>query len=225
MIGKFLIFSLLWSLLGNPFLAMLVLLIAIYILDRSFVGVLPSISKPWKRRRNAARLRQQIALNTNDVAAKFDLARIWIESKKYPQALDLLLEIQSRYEDSADYWNARGTAEVHTNHLEVGEQHLLKALDINPRVQYGEPYLHLAAAFKERDVNKSLHYLQQFQEIQSSSSEGYYLTGLMYRMLGRKDEAIVAFNQSIAVYRSLPKYRKRSERNWAVRSLFRKLIG
>ncbi|MGG1652916.1 hypothetical protein [Paenibacillus sp. NRS-1780] len=43
MIGKFLIFSLLWCLLGNPFLALLVLLILIYILDRSFVGVLPSL--------------------------------------------------------------------------------------------------------------------------------------------------------------------------------------
>jgi hypothetical protein len=47
----------------------------------------------------------------------------------------------------------------------------------------------------------------------------------MYRMLGRKDEATIAFNQSIAVYRSLPKYRKRSERKWAARSLFRKSIG
>ncbi|MCC3381406.1 tetratricopeptide repeat protein [Paenibacillus farraposensis] len=225
MIGKFLIFSLLWSLLGNPLLALIVLLIVIYILDHSFVGVLPSVSKPWKRRRSAARLRQQIALNTNDVTAKFDLARIWIEGKKYHQALEVLLEIQSRYEDSADYWNARGTAEVHTGHLEDGEQHLLKALDINPRVQYGEPYLHLAAAFKERDANKALHYLQQFQDIQSSSSEGYYLAGLMYRTLGRKDEAMAAFNQSIAVYRSLPKYRKRSERKWAVRSFFRKRIS
>ncbi|WCM63154.1 hypothetical protein OYT09_09550 [Paenibacillus polymyxa] len=85
--------------------------------------------------------------------------------------------------------------------------------------------MHLAAAFKEHDVNKFLHFLQQFQEIQSSSSEGYYLTGLMYRMLGHKDEATAAFNQSIAVYRSLPKYHKRSERKWAARSLFRKLIG
>lgn len=225
MFVKFIIFSLLWRLLGNPFLALLVLLVIIYVLDRRYVGVLPSISKPWKRSRNAARLRQQIAINTNDVAAKFDLARNLIERKKFAESLELLMDIQSRYEESADFWNALGTTEIHCGRILDGEVHLLKALDINPRIQYGEPYLRLTTAFKETDSTKALNYLRAFQDIQSSSSEGYYMLGLMYRSLGRKQEAVAAFNQSLDVYRSLPKYRKRGERKWAVRSYFRKITG
>jgi uncharacterized protein HemY len=50
--SKFILFSLLWWLVGNPFLALLILVVVIYALDRRFVGIFPSLTKPWKRRRN-----------------------------------------------------------------------------------------------------------------------------------------------------------------------------
>ncbi|MFB5673527.1 tetratricopeptide repeat protein [Paenibacillus terreus] len=223
--SKFILFSLLWWLVGNPFLALLILVVVIYALDRRFVGIFPSLTRPWKRRRNESKLRQQIALNANDVSARFDLARSLLERKKHGEALRLLHDIRSSYEQSADYWCAVGTAELMDGDKEQGEAHLLQALEINPRVQYGEPYLRLAAAFRGTDHNKALAYLGQFQDIQSSSSEGYYLSGMLYRSLGMKPEAAEAFAQSLAVYRSLPKYRRRSERKWALRSWYRKLTG
>ncbi|MFB5759783.1 tetratricopeptide repeat protein [Paenibacillus medicaginis] len=223
--SKLILFSLLWWLVGNPFLALLIIIVIIYALDRKFVGIFPSLTRPWKRRRNESKLRQQITLNASDVSARFDLARSLLERKKHAEAIGLLQDIRSSYEQSADYWCAVGTAELMEGDKEQGEAHLLQALDINPRVQYGEPYLRLAAAFKDTDHNKALAYLEQFQSIQSSSSEGYYLSGMLYRSLGMKSAAAEAFTQALAVYRSLPKYRRRSERKWALRSWYRKLTG
>ncbi|WP_336779589.1 tetratricopeptide repeat protein [Paenibacillus illinoisensis] len=222
MLIKFLIFGLLWRIVGNPFLAVLILLIILYFLDRRYVGVFPSFMKPIKRMRTISRLRQQIAMSPNEVSSKLDLARLLIERKRYNEAYELLLELERPYEQSAEYWEALGTTELHLGHMESGERHILQALDINPRVKYGQPYLTLANAFKESDRDKALTYVQQFQDIHSSSSEAYFLLGSVYRSLERTADAKQAYEQSLNVYRSLPKYKKRQERRWAVRSWFRK---
>jgi tetratricopeptide (TPR) repeat protein len=219
---KFLIFGLLWRIVGNPFLAVLIFLIILYFLDRRYVGVMPSFMKPLKRMRNISRLRQQLAMSPNEVSSKLDLARLLIERKRYSEAHSLLLELERPYEQSAEYWEALGTTELHLGQTEEGERHILQALDINPRVKYGRPYLTLAGAFKDSHRDKALAYVQQFQEIHSSSSEAYYLLGSVYRSLGRTADAKQAYEQSLNVYRSLPKYKKRQERRWAVRSWFRK---
>ncbi|MFX3647325.1 MAG: tetratricopeptide repeat protein [Paenibacillus sp.] len=222
MLIKFLIFGLLWRIVGNPFIAILILLVILYFLDRRYVGVFPSFTKPLKRIRNISRLRQQLAMSPNEVSSKLELARLLIERKRYSEAHALLLELEHPYEQSAEYWEALGTTELHLGNIEQGERHILKALEINPRVKYGRPYLTLAGVFKDTHEDKALDYVHQFQEIHSSSSEAYYLLGSVHRSLGRNADAKQAYEQSLNVYRSLPKYKKRQERRWAVRSWFRK---
>lgn len=220
---KFLGFFLLYRLVGNPFLALIILLVILYFLDRRYVGIFPSVTKPFKRIRQISKLRTTISLNPNDVTSKFDLARNLAERKKYNEAKDLLLQIEDRYEQSAEYWVELGQANLKLGSLEEGEAQVLKGLEINQRAQYGQPYLRLAEAFSHTDKDKALHYVTQFQEIQSSSSEAYYLAGSMYRALGRNEEAKRAFEESSAIYRSLPKYKKRQERRWALRSFLAKM--
>lgn len=45
---------------------------------------------------------------------------------------------------------------------------------------------------------------------------------MMYKSLDRKEEAKEAFQEAIDIYRSLPKYKKRQERKWAVLSMIKK---
>ncbi|BCG59028.1 tetratricopeptide repeat protein [Paenibacillus sp. URB8-2] len=220
---KFIVFMLLWRLVGNPFLAVIILLAVVYFLDRRYVGVFPSISRPFRRARQSSRLRTQISLNPNDVSSKFELARLLAERKKYREAQELLLQIEDRYEQSAEYWVDLGYANIKLGQLEEGESQMLRGLEINQRVQYGQPYLRLAEAFRHSNRDKALHYLHEFHEIQSSSSEAYYLLGSMYKALGQEAEAKRSFDESVAVYRSLPRYKKRQERGWALRSFFAKM--
>lgn len=219
--GKFFIFILLWNILGNPFIAIFVILLIVYLLDRRFIGLFPSITRPFKRLRHISKLRTQIANSPSDVSSRHELARLLIERRKYNEALNILESIQANSEDSAEYWDDLGTCLLNTGNITQGEQAILQALQINPRVKYGRPHLRLAAAFKTSDREKAIRYVEQFHSIHSSSSEAFYLLGSMYKDLGRTEEAKEAFKESIAVYKSLPKYKKRQERKWAVRSLIK----
>lgn len=220
--GKILGFVLLWRLLGNPFLAILVLLVIVYLLDRRFVGILPSVTKPFKRMGQISKLRPQIGMNPSDVSSKHELARLLIERKKDGEALKLLESIQSQSEDSAEFWDDLGTVYLRQGKIAEGEASILRALELNPRVKYGQPYLRLADVYKNSDRDKAMDYVRRFQEIHSSSCEGYYLLGMMYKSLDRKEEAKEAFQEAIDIYRSLPKYKKRQERKWAVLSMIKK---
>ncbi|EXX89171.1 hypothetical protein BG53_00450, partial [Paenibacillus darwinianus] len=141
--AKILLFSLLWYLFGNPFLAILVLLVVLYFLDRRYVGLTPSFVKPLRRRSRIGKLRQQLLLNRSDVSAKMALARLLLEKKDYAGARQVLESVGDTMEHSAEYWDDLGTAYLHTGKQGDGEQAIARALDINPRVKYGEPYLRL----------------------------------------------------------------------------------
>lgn len=221
--GKFIGFVLLWQLVGNPLAAIVILFVILYILDRRFVGLFPSVTQPFRRMRRISRLRTDLSLNPNDISAKFELARLLAERKRYAEAKELLTDIGSRYEQSAEYWVTLGECCLKLGQLQEGEGHMLTGLALNNRVLYGSPYLRLAEAYRKADSAKALDYIGKFQDIQSSSSESYYRLGSIYRLLDRREEAKRAFGESLAVYKSLPKYLKRKERKWAVRSFFARL--
>lgn len=218
---KVLLFGALWWLFGNPFVAVLVLLIVLYMLERRFVGLSPSIVRPFRRRSAIGKWRRQLQMSPHDVSSKSELARLLIESKKYRQAREILLGIQEQMDHSAEYWSDLGACDLALGHLEDGEREMLKAISISPRVKYGQPYLRLAESFAKRDPAKALSYLQLFKEVNSSSVEAYYRLGAVYSAMGNREEAADAYREARQLYRSLPRYMKRHERKWALRSFCR----
>ncbi|MBD2846463.1 tetratricopeptide repeat protein [Paenibacillus sp. IB182496] len=221
--GKFLLFPLLWWIFGNPFIAIIVLLVILYIIDRRYIGLSPSLLRPLRRRRQLARLKQQILLNASDVSARLDAARLLIERKRYREAQVYMDEIGEAMAHSAEYWDDLGTVQLHTGRPQEGEASIRRALALNPRVKYGRPYLRLAAHYAKQDPDRALAALDEFREIQSSSCEAYYRMGELYRQLGRREEAARAYDEAVELYRALPKYKRRQERRWALRSRLRKL--
>lgn len=219
--SKILLFIGLTWLFGSPFVAILVLLIIIYVLERRFIGLSPSLIRPIRRRNSIGKWKRQLHLSPHDVSAKSELARLLIESKKYGQARDVLISIQTQMEHSAEYWSDLGTCNLALGHLEDGEREMKLALSISPRVKYGQPYLRLAESFSKQDPAKAIAYLQEFKEVNSSSCEAYYRLGSVYASLGNPEEAAKAYRECRQLYRALPKYMKRHERKWALRSFFR----
>lgn len=217
----FFLFGLLWYLLGNPFLALIVLLVILYALERRFIGLTPNLLRPFRRRSAASRMRRQLQINPHDVSAKQELARLEIEGKNFKEARGILLGIERQMEHSAEYWSDLGLCELALGHSEEGERHMLRALEISPRVKYGLPYLRLGEAFAKSDPDRSLSYLKQFQEIQSSSCEAYFRLGGIYASMGRAEDARASYRECLTIYRSLPRYMRRRERKWALRSWLR----
>lgn len=222
---KFSLFLLLAWVFGNPFIAILVLLILLYALDRRYVGLTPSFYKPLKRRARIRKLKQHIVQSPNDVSAKHELARLLIEKKSYKEALKLLVPLQHTLEDSAEFWDDLGTAYLQTGDEENGETCITRALELNPKVKYGAPYLRLAALYSNSRTEQALACLEDFAGIQSSSCEAYFRLAAINKQLGRMEEAKGAIEEGLRVYRMLPRYKKRQERGWAVRLLSKKLTG
>lgn len=217
----FFLFGFLWWLLGNPILAILVLLVVLYVLERRFIGLSPSLVRPFRRRGEIAGWRRHLHLNPHDVSAKTELARLLMESGRHAEARDILLGIQEVSEHSAEFWSDLGTCELALGHLEEGEAHMLRALDISPRVKFGQPYLRLGEAWSRRDPAKALAYLETFKDMNASSCEAYYRLGQLYAELGQPAAAADAFRECRERYASLPRYLKRRERKWALKSLLR----
>lgn len=217
----FFLFSLLWWLLGNPFLALIVLIVILYALERRFIGLTPNLFRPFRRRSAISRMRRQLQLNPHDVSAKQELARLLIEGNKFGEARDILLGIEAQMEHSAEYWSDLGLCELALGRTEEGERAMRRALDISPRVKYGLPYLRLGEAYAKSDPDRALAFLKQFQEIQSSSCEAYYRLGGIYASMGRTAEARDSYRECLAIYRTLPRYMRRRERKWATLSRLR----
>jgi len=209
-------FGLLWWLTGNPFTALLILLIILYVLERRFVGLSPSLTRPIRIRRRLRKIRQELALNPHHNSLKTEAARLLIEMKRYGEAKRLLDDVLRQVDDSAELRVDAAISRLKQGELAEGEALMLEALKMNPRVRYGEPYLRLAEAFADHDREKALGYLQTFSSLQSSSCEGYYRLGVLLAKAGKPEQASQAFREALDAYRSLPRYKKRSERRWAL---------
>lgn len=222
---KISLFLILMWLFGNPFIAILVMLIVLYVLDRRFVGLTPSLFKPLKRISRIKKLRQQIDRSPNDVSSKHELARLLIERKKYSEAVRLLEPLQHTFEDSAEFWDDLGASCLYSGDEDRGVAFTLRGLDLNPRVKYGAPYLRLASHFSDGRTEQALTHIHAFQAINSSSCEAYEQLAAIYKKLGDGKEARRSIEEGLRIYRMLPRYKKRQERKWAVRLFWRKITG
>lgn len=223
--SKIIGFGMLYWLFGNPFLAIIVLLLIVYIIDRQFIGLSPSMVKPLQRMNRISKLRQQLNTNPHDVSAKQDMARLLMERKRYREARSMLEPLQESMDHSAEYWDDLGTSYIHTGDPARGEEAIRTALDINPRVKYGEPYLRLAAMHSQSDKNKAIEALQSFRHIQSSSCEAYYRLGMLYEQIGKKEEAKRAWEEAVQIYQALPRYKKRHERRWMMKCRLKRAMA
>jgi tetratricopeptide (TPR) repeat protein len=219
---KAILFGFLWWLTGSPLLAFLVIIVLIYMLDRRFGGFLPNAFRPYQLNSRLRRAKQELSLSPHHTSLKVEAARILIEKRRFQEALSLLDQAILIIKDSADVWFEIGLCQLKLGDVVEGEKSMLRALDINPRVKYGEPYLRIGEAFAATDEAKSLAYLHRFQDIHSSSCESYYKLGNILERLGRRDGARSAYKEAVAIYRSLPKYKRKSERRWALLSAMKR---
>ncbi|MEF3306174.1 tetratricopeptide repeat protein [Paenibacillus sp. GYB003] len=221
--SKFFLFALIWWLVGNPFLAIVIVLVLLYVLDRRFIGLSPSLLKPLRRNRRLSRLKRELALAPHNAGNKLEAARLYIEKEKYADALELLEQVSGVY-DSADVLYEIGLCKLKLGELDEGKRIILESLELNPRVKYGEPYLRLGEAFAGSNPGEAIRYLEQFRSINSSSCEGGYRLGRLYERLGDRAEAKRAYADALHIYRGLPRYKRKAERRWAILSKWRQLF-
>ncbi|MBI4572314.1 MAG: tetratricopeptide repeat protein [candidate division NC10 bacterium] len=213
--GRFFLFALLTWITGNPLLAILV------IIALSLPGWWAGSRYAWRLSRRmrawgeAGRLRRALAVNPHDVKARTDLGAILVRQGRFREARAELEQAMPRADDLPEANYALGLCLLHDGEIERGRELVERALVLNPKFGYGEPYLRLGDFRTARDEwEQAAERYRQATGIHSSSVEGWFKLGQALNHLGRRDEARSALQEAIASYRTAPWYQRAEARPW-----------
>jgi tetratricopeptide (TPR) repeat protein len=211
--------SFLMILTGNPILALILILVFYGVLDRQYFGFFPQISQWVKRRQEISRLLTTLSINPNDLSARLALGRAYVINREPEKAVPHLEPAFERMKEMPDVHYYLGRAYLKTGQAEKGKALILKTIEMDPRFQYGEPYLRLGEyCLSVGDFEKARELLETFCSIHTSSSEGFYHLGQAHLGLGNKTKAAESFKKSIEVCKISPRYKRQIDRKWAWKS-------
>lgn len=204
-------------------MALLILLLIYLIVDRQFIGLLPDVLRPIRRGAKIRSLQRTLAVNPADADSHFELGTLLVEQRKWHQALPHLETAVARLKNSQAHFQY-GVALFRSGQEDEGKQHLEKALELNPKVGYGEPYLYLAeyALKRQQDVDAIPGFAEAL-ELYSSTDVSYRL-GRLFEQAGDVERARKMYHEASASYRESPKFLRRRQRRVALNAWMRRLL-
>ena len=217
--GRFFLFAILTWITGSPLLAV-VILIALAV-PSWFAGSRYAFRFSRKVRTwgEAGRLRRALAINPHDAKARVDLGAILTRQGRFREARAELEQVLPRVDDLPDANYYLGLCLMNDGAAERGRGLVERALAINPKFGYGEPYLRLGDFHAERsEWAPAAERYRQAVDIYGSSVEGWSKLGRALIELARKEEAREALREALASYRTAPWYRRQEDRPWKRRA-------
>lgn len=200
--------------LGNPLLALLIITFIYLMVDRQFIGLLPDIFKPFKRKSRIKALKETVKLNPADVNAYKEIGQLYLEEKNYQEAINNFLKTLGKMGEYADIHFYLGKAFYLQGQHEKGKEELLQALSINSKVGYGEPYIYLLeteiAGEKDRvEIKDLVEKIQRFGNPEILYKAGNIL--LKYDVQLGKD----LLKEAVETYKGIPRNFRKLHRRWA----------
>jgi tetratricopeptide (TPR) repeat protein len=169
-------------------------------------------------------LRRQIAANPSNVTARRDLAAVLLERRRPAAARDLLREAIQRDPQSAELSYLLGCALLESGDAEGSLAPLVRAVEIDPKLRMGEPYLVAADALYKLDrLEEAEDALERYVSANSSSIEGWVR---LARVRGRRkdpDGARKALAEALHTFQALPGYHRRRQFGWWLRAQLARL--
>jgi len=189
----------------------LMLGVVVFLVLRPFLPDPVVLLRTWRR---IGVLNRQIAANPANVTARRDLAMLWLERLRPGRALDLLVEADRRDPNNAEILYLMGVAKLRSGDAEGALDPLVRAVGIDARVRFGEPYLVAGQALiKVGRFEEAEDALERYVRANSSSVQGYYLLGKA-RLQRDRDDAKKAFGEARTTFWQLPGFQKRGQVGW-----------
>lgn len=216
--NTFLIYLIL-RLLGTPYFAVIIILVIIYLFDRFFIGVLPNIFAPIKRRSTSKRLESELKINPANASNAMELGILYFDRKRYSKALEYLNRAYERIKDSDRLFLYRGMALIENECKKEGVDNLRKAVEINEGTGYGLPYVYLLSnAMENPGISQDERKALQDKFWRYANTENLYRMGMMYKRHGEREKAREMFDNAIKEYSYCPRNLKKLHRRWALLS-------
>jgi tetratricopeptide (TPR) repeat protein len=203
----FFLFYLLNALLGNPFVALLVLGLGFWMVEAQWSGRYFNPTSWLQRRTEMQGLADRVKNNPHDVSAHNDLGRLLFLRGKTRAALEHLRKAVVRMDDSAEtqFWLGRALLAEGSN--TDAQTHLRQALELEPRHNYGQPWVVLARALFEAGAHEeAAKAAASAVAINTSSVEGWLLQGLARKQAGEHEEAKRCLEAARTSFDGLPRY-------------------
>jgi tetratricopeptide (TPR) repeat protein len=201
----------------------LILGIVLFFVLRPFLPDPVVLLRTWGRIRSLTR---QVETNPANVIARRDLATLWIERLRPGKALELLVEADRRDPNNPEILYLTGVAKYRSGDAEGALDPLVRAVDIDPRVRFGEPYLVAGQALLKLDRHEEAEdALERYARVTSSSVQGLYLLGKARAARGDREGASKAFGEARTTFWQLPGFKKRGQTSWWVKSVLASLLG
>jgi len=214
--GLFLIISMLTR---NPLLALLILFLIYMLIDRSFIGILPDFAAPLRRRKRQGRLQQEVEANPYNANARMELGELCFDRGEYKRAVDQLQKAMVKMENSAPAHFYLGASLLNMGRSE-GLKEVAKAIEINPKVAQGYPYLYLLK-YGSKDNSAQAEELQE-NLLRYGSVKTFFDAGKYFKKAGQSKAAGKFFQEVLDIYHiSSPAVRRKLRRM----ALYAKLFG
>lgn len=216
---KWVLFSALWWLTGNPLLALCALLLFALVVDRAFVGLLPDPLRGWRAWRRRLELNRCISNNPYDGPSLLGLGRDAVERWKHREARPLLERALERMPGEAEARYLLGLAEIGCDDVKTGIERIRALLAEQPRYRFGEPWLEVGARLLSlgRD-REAVEALQGFVQIQPASVRGRYLLAIALARTGERARARQERRRAWEEFVTLPRFRRKHDRRYAWRA-------
>lgn len=170
-------------------------------------------------------LKAQVEANPANVTARRDLARMYLDLRRPGRAAALLGDALTRHPDSAELLYLLGLAEHRRRRHEAAIPSLVKAVELDARVAFGEPYLVAGDALSalrrwEEAEDAYLRYL----DLNSSSLRARLALAHALSARGARSEARVWVDEALSTFHQLPGYERRRQFGSWLRAQWARLL-
>lgn len=209
---------------NNP-IAVLVLVFIIYaIIDRRFIGSLPDFTKPFQRWRKISNLKQQLGYSPSPGRTYYELGALQVEQGKMEEGRNNLEKAHDLIIDHPDIEYYLGVARIKMNALDEGKAALEHAIELNPKVKYGFPYIYLIEYSLKKHASQEQidEYMDKIS--QYSNPEMLYELGVIFQKEGYTEKAKEMFQEVRLSLKQCPSFMKKRYRYFAIMATIRNIV-
>jgi tetratricopeptide (TPR) repeat protein len=165
------------------------------------------------------KLRSQVAINPANITARRDLATVYLDVLRPRAALNVIEGALARAPSDPELLYLSGVALERSGRHEAALAPLVRAVDLDPRVGFGAPYLVAGDALSALGrYEESVDAYERYVATNGGDVVGYVRLARVQARLGERESAEKALTDGVETWHSLPGARRR-------RSFFRGYLG